>query len=97
MLIAQRSLVRQAYEMGQEAKAVLGIRVSPFYEQRVLIRGRRIDITPMLDTFFFAGFDGEPYPEQPGDAKSEAAKTDAAKSSNLNEGRSNVAIPAESN
>jgi len=58
------SLVRQAYEMGQEARTSLGLRVSPFYGERVLIRGRRVDITPLLDTFFFAGFDGEPYPEQ---------------------------------
>jgi hypothetical protein len=82
LVIAQRSLVRQAYEMGVEARGALGIRVSPFYNERVLIKGRRLDITPLLDTFFFAGFDGEPYPEQ-----------DKAQA----EVRSDVEVPAESN
>lgn len=86
LVIAQRSLVRQAYEMGVEARGALGIRVSPFYNERVLIKGRRLDITPLLDTFFFAGFDGEAYPEQTPPEQTAQAEV-----------RSDVEVPAESN
>ena len=61
--MGQPSLVRQAFEMGRVARECMQVRVSPFYEERVLMKGRRIDITPMLDAFFFAGYDGEPYPD----------------------------------
>jgi hypothetical protein len=57
------SLVRDAYERGKEA-AHYGF-LPPFYNERVVIAGKRIDITPMLDAFFYAGFDGEPYPDKP--------------------------------
>ncbi len=59
------SLVRQAYERGRESAHFGFMRVSPFYDERVLIRGKRVDITPMLHYFWLAGFDGEPYPELP--------------------------------
>lgn len=41
------------------------MRASPFYDERVLIRNKRVDITAMLDAFWLAGYDGEAYPEQP--------------------------------
>lgn len=59
------SLVREAFEGGKEAAHYGFMRVSPFYDEKVLIRGKRIDITPMLHMFWLAGFDGEPYPEIP--------------------------------
>jgi hypothetical protein len=59
------SLVRDAYERGQKAAHSGFLRVSPFYDERVLIAAKRVDITPMLDTFWLAGFDGEPYPDKP--------------------------------
>jgi hypothetical protein len=58
------SLVRDAYDRGREAAYRGQQRVSPFYNARVIIAKRRVDITPMLDTFWLAGFDGEPYPEK---------------------------------
>lgn len=61
----QVSLVRQAYLHGVDSRENARMRVSPFYNERVLIGGKRIDITPMLDTFWLAGYDGEAYPEQP--------------------------------
>lgn len=61
----QISLVRDAFERGREAAKFGFLRVSPFYNERVVIRGSRVDITPMLDTFWYAGFDGEPYPDSP--------------------------------
>ena len=64
------SLVRDAYERGQKAAHFGFLRVSPFYDERVLISATRVDITPMLDTFWLAGFDGELYPDKP-------AETDA--------------------
>ena len=67
IVIAQRSLMRQAYDAGIEQRERIGIRATPFYNERVLIRGQRVDITTLLDAFFFAGYDGEPYPEQPGE------------------------------
>jgi hypothetical protein len=59
------SLVRQAYNHGVLSRETSRMRVSPFYDERVLIRGKRIDITPMLESFWLAGYDGEAYPEQP--------------------------------
>ncbi len=101
IVIANRSLVRQAYEMGKEAKWALGLRVSPFYNERVLIRGQRVDITPLLDTFFFAGFDGEPYPEQPDAVDTETSPLPAveiqpaqARAEAVDEGRAAPGSPA---
>lgn len=59
------SLVRDAYERGKDAAHYGFQRVSPFYNDRVVIGGKRVDITPMLDTFWLAGFDGEAYPDTP--------------------------------
>jgi len=59
------SLVRDAYERGRESAHYGFMRVSPFYGEKVLIRGKRVDITLMLNMFWYAGFDGEPYPEVP--------------------------------
>lgn len=64
---AQVSLVRQAYNHGALSRDNARMRVSPFYNERVLIGGKRIDITALLETFWLAGYDGEPYPEQPKD------------------------------
>ena len=69
IVIGARSLMRQAYDAGIEQRERFGLRVSPFYNDRVLIRGQRVDITELLDAFFYAGFDGEPYPEQPSEVK----------------------------
>jgi hypothetical protein len=60
---AQISLVRQAYNHGVRSRENDRMRISPFYNERVQIAGKRIDITLMLDTFWLAGYDGEPYPE----------------------------------
>jgi hypothetical protein len=63
------SLVRQAYNHGVLSRENSRMRVSPFYDERVLIRGKRIDITPMLESFWLAGYDGEPYPDKPEETK----------------------------
>jgi hypothetical protein len=60
----QVSLVRQAYNHGNLSRENARMRVSPFYEERVMIGGKRIDVTIMLDIFWLAGYDGEAYPEQ---------------------------------
>lgn len=70
--IPQKSLVRDAYEIGQNRASYGLFRASPFYCERVLIGGKRIDITPLLDAFFYAGFDGEPYPDKPQEVKPDA-------------------------
>ena len=57
------SLVRQAYDHGRQSRESCFQRVSPFYNERVVMRGKMVDITPMLDQFWLAGYDGEPYPE----------------------------------
>ena len=51
--------MQQAYETGKWAKENFRTRVSPFYRERAMIRGKRIDITPLLDKFWYAGYDGE--------------------------------------
>lgn len=53
------TLMEEAYASGQFAKRVNMMRTSPFYNVRVLIEGRQVDVTPMLDAFWYAGFDGE--------------------------------------
>jgi len=65
--VPKKSLVRDAYERGREAAEYRWLRASPFYSERVLIGGKRIDITPLLDAFWYAGFDGEPYPDKSAD------------------------------
>lgn len=70
--VSGKSLVRDAYERGQQAAHFGFLRASPFYNERVLIRGKRIDITPLLDAFWLAGFDGEPYPDKPEEVKADA-------------------------
>lgn len=65
------SLCRDAYERGRESAHHGFLRVSPFYEERVLIRGKRIDIPPMLNEFWYLGFDGGEYPDAPPNALSE--------------------------
>lgn len=62
---AQVSLVRQAYNHGVASRENARMRITPFYNERVRIGGKRVDITIMLDLFWLAGYDGEPYPEQP--------------------------------
>lgn len=63
-VVQPTSLVRDAYDRGKEAAYRGRQRVSPFYNDCVIMAKRRVDITPMLDTFWLAGFDGEPYPEK---------------------------------
>jgi len=57
------TLMDEAYEIGKLAKAAHAMRVSPFYNERCIIAGKRVDVTPMLDAFFLAGYDGEVIPE----------------------------------
>ena len=71
--VPNKSLVRDAYERGQKSAYYGFLRASPFYNERVLIQGKRIDITPMLDAFWLAGFDGEPYPDKPEEVKPDPA------------------------
>jgi hypothetical protein len=78
--VPQKSLVRDAYERGQESAHFGFLRASPFYSERVLIRGKRVDITPMLDAFWLAGFDGEPYPDKPEEVKSDEVDASNRKS-----------------
>jgi hypothetical protein len=73
--VPQKSLVRDAYERGQESAHFGFLRASPFYNERVLIGRKRVDITPMLDAFWLAGFDGEAYPEKPADLPKEEVKS----------------------
>jgi hypothetical protein len=58
------SLVREAYERGRKAARLGFLRATPFYDERVWIANKRVNITPMLDVFWMAGFDGEPYPDK---------------------------------
>ena len=74
--VPEKSLVRDAYERGQKAAHFGFLRASPFCNERVLIRSKRIDITPMLDAFWLAGFDGEPYPDKPADLPKVEVKSD---------------------
>jgi len=55
--------LKRAYESGKVLRAKGRLRVSPFYEEREIVNGRKIDVTDQLDRYFFAGFDGQPMPE----------------------------------
>jgi hypothetical protein len=57
------TLMDEAYEIGKLARAAQRMRVSPFYNERCIIAGKRVDVTPMLDAFFLAGYDGQVIPE----------------------------------
>jgi hypothetical protein len=72
--VPQKSLVRDAYERGRTAAYHGFLRVSPYYNNRVLIAKKRVDITPMLDTFWYAGFDGEAYPDKPEEPHGQVAR-----------------------
>jgi hypothetical protein len=63
--VPEKSLVRDAYGRGQKSAHCGFLRASPFYNERVFIGAKRVDITPMLEAFWLAGFDGEPYPDKP--------------------------------
>jgi hypothetical protein len=57
------SLFKDAFDAGILAKERGRLRVSPYYNERVQIRGKRIEITNMLTTAWLAGYDGEQYPD----------------------------------
>lgn len=52
-----------AYEAGKDAHSKNRMRVSPFYEEREIRDGRRVDVTAERDRFWYAGYDGLPIPE----------------------------------
>lgn len=52
------TLMDEAYAIGKLAPKAGRMRVSPFYQERAMIAGKWVDITPMLDAFWFAGYDG---------------------------------------
>jgi len=58
------TLMDSAYDIGKLAKKAQRMRVSPFWNEQAMIAGKWVDITPMLDAFWYAGFDGTPIPEQ---------------------------------
>lgn len=58
------TIVRDAYERGIRGRHFGFPRVTPFYNKRVLIAGRKVDVTPLLDVAWFAGYDGELYPDK---------------------------------
>ena len=57
------TLMDEAYEVGRMARKASRMRVSPFYNEQAMIAGKWVDITPMLDAFWLAGFDGTPISE----------------------------------
>ena len=58
------TLMDSAYDLGRLAKPAGRMRVSPFYNEQAMIAGKWVDITPMLDAFWLAGYDGIQIPEQ---------------------------------
>lgn len=59
------SLVSQAHEAGRIDRERGRLRASPFYRQQVIVNGKRVDVTAMLDAAWYDGWDGLPIPEQP--------------------------------
>jgi len=53
-----------AYALGKVAREKFRMRVSPFYEEREIRDGRRVDVTAERDRFWYAGYDGLPMPEE---------------------------------
>jgi hypothetical protein len=53
---------KQAYEQGKKAKKDRRTRVTPFYEEKAVVGGRKVDITRELDAAWLAGYDNEPIP-----------------------------------
>jgi hypothetical protein len=53
-----------AYERGRIEKRSNLLRISPYYEERVIIDGRSVDITGQLDRYWYAGYDGLPMPKE---------------------------------
>jgi hypothetical protein len=52
-----------AYTSGQNGRKKSALRVAPYYEEKEIRDGRRVDITDVLDEFWYAGYDGLPMPE----------------------------------
>jgi hypothetical protein len=56
----QESLAHTAYQYGVHARVTGKLRVSPFYNEKMIGQdGSKIDITSVLDAFWYAGYDGE--------------------------------------
>lgn len=62
-VVSRVSLFKDAFDCGVLARVNRRLRVSPYYNERVTIRGKRLDITAMLNTAWLAGYDGEQYPD----------------------------------
>ena len=56
-------VLRGAYARGVKNRAAYGLRTSPFYEEKVTIKGVRYDITAVLGVYYFAGYDGLDFPD----------------------------------
>jgi hypothetical protein len=61
MLEAQTEGARKA---GAKARNKGLMRVSPFYGVRIIVDGKRVDVTAKLDQAWFAGYDGVEVPEK---------------------------------
>lgn len=53
-----------AYEAGKIAREKSLMRVTPFYEEREIRDGRKVDVTAERDRFWFAGYDGLAMPQE---------------------------------
>jgi hypothetical protein len=53
-----------AYTSGQKGRKKGALRVAPYYEEKQIIDGHSVDITDVLDEFWYAGYDGLPMPEE---------------------------------
>jgi len=60
------SLVTIAHHVGRTDRERGRMRVAPFYNESVVINGKRVDITPILTTAWLAGYDGESLPDEGG-------------------------------
>jgi hypothetical protein len=49
----------QAHKQGQIAKEKGRMRISPFYEEKAVVDGKRVDVTASLEAAWLAGFDGK--------------------------------------
>ena len=62
-IVSKVSLFKDAFDAGVLDRERGRLRVSPYYNERVMIQGKRLDITSLLNTAWLAGYDGETYPD----------------------------------
>ena len=53
----------RAYEGGKRAREKLWSRTPPYYEEKEIVDGRRVDITEDLNKLWLAGYDNQPQKE----------------------------------